>query len=91
MSENDPALWLEIIGWTGSLEILVAYALNSYQKIKSDSLVFLLLNLTGGLLLIVYTARKEAFASTFINLVWVIIAGLAMMRLFQRRASNPRL
>lgn len=90
MSENDPDLWVEIIGWTGSLAILIAYTLNSYQKVKSDSLVFLLLNLTGGLLLIVYTVRKEAFASTLINLVWVIIAALALTRLFQRRASNPR-
>lgn len=90
MPHNGLDIGLEIIGWTGSLAVLAAYGLNSYQKIKSDPLVFLLLNLTGGLLLIYYTAGKEAFASTFINLVWVIIAALALTRLLQRRASNPR-
>lgn len=89
MSAHEPALWVEIIGWTGSVAILLAYSLNSYQKIKSDSPVFLLLNLTGGLLLIVYTARKEAFPSTFINVVWVIVAALALARLIQRRSSDP--
>ena len=90
MPDNDLDSWIEIIGWTGSLAILAGYGLNSYQKIKSDSLLFLLLNLTGGLLLIFYTVKKQAFASTFINLVWVIIAVLALKRLYHTRASNPR-
>ena len=88
MPENEPVLWVEIIGWTGSLEILLAYALSTYRKVKPDSVAFLLLNLTGGLLLIVYTIRKEAFASTFINLAWVLIAVLSLARLFRRPLSK---
>lgn len=88
MSEKEPALWVEIIGWLGSVEVLLAYGLNSYQKIKSDSLLFLLLNLTGGLFLILYTAWKEAFASTFVNFIWVIIAVLSLSRLY--RSGVPK-
>jgi hypothetical protein len=79
---------IEIIGWIGSVEILLAYGLNSYQKIKSNSLAFYLLNLTGALLLIIYTVYKEAFASTFINVVWVIIAAAALIKLFSNRSSK---
>jgi len=79
---------MEIIGWIGSFEILLAYGLNSYQKIRSDSRAFLLLNLTGGLLLIAYTFYKEAFANTFLNLVWVIIAVLALGKLYYGNAAK---
>ena len=88
MSEKEPSLWVEIIGWTGSLEILLAYALNTYRKIRSDSIGFLLLNLTGGCLLIIYTVCKDAFASTFINVAWVLIALLSLLRLLRRPASE---
>lgn len=91
MSDGGPALWIEIVGWIGSIEILLAYGFNSYQKIKSNSLTFLLLNLTGGLLLTLYTVYKEAFANTFINLVWVLVAVISLLRLYQqKRVKTPQ-
>ena len=88
MSENNWKIIFEIIGWIGSLAILVAYALNSYQKLRSDSLTFLILNLTGGLLLMAYTFYKDALANTFLNLVWVIVAVVALIKILTRRAAK---
>jgi hypothetical protein len=76
---------IEIIGWVGSLAVVVAYGMNSYQKLRSDSMVFYLMNLTGGLALIVYTIYKAAYASAFINIVWVIIAVIAIARVMTRK------
>lgn len=76
--------WLEVIGWLGSLQVVIAYGLNSYQKLKSDSYGFLLLNLFGGLFLIVYTFYKDAYASMFLNIVWVIIALPALIKLMRK-------
>lgn len=78
-------LLIEIIGWIGSAEVLIAYGLNSYQRLRSDSMTFYLLNLTGGLALIIYTVYKSAYASTFINVVWVIIAVIAIARVMMRK------
>lgn len=78
-------LLIEVVGWIGSIEVLLAYGLNSYQRLKSDSMVFYLLNLTGGLALILYTVYKAAYASAFINIVWVIIAGAAIIRYYAQR------
>lgn len=78
-------LFIDIIGWIGSIEVLIAYGLNSYQKIKSDSLLFYLLNLTGGVFLVIYTIEKSAFASAFINVVWVVIAVIALIKFYQNR------
>ena len=71
---------IDTIGWMGSVLVLAAYGLNSYQKIKSDSLLFLLLNLFGGIFLIIYSTYKSAYANTFINVVWVIIAIPALIK-----------
>jgi hypothetical protein len=72
---------IEILGWLGSFMVLAAYGLNSYQKLKSDSWSFLMLNLVGGIFLIIYTLAKGAYANTFINVAWVVIAIPAMIKL----------
>lgn len=82
---EDFKLLFDIVGWTGSLAVVVAYGLNSYQKIKSDSYTFLLLNLIGGICLIAYTSYYSAYANTFLNIVWVIIAIPALIKLAQKK------
>jgi hypothetical protein len=72
-------LLIEIIGWIGAVEILLAYGLNSFQKIKSDSWFFYVLNLTGGICFVIYTIHKEANASALVNVIWVVIAVIGML------------
>jgi len=81
-------LLIDIIGWIGSFEVIAAYGLNSYQKIKTDSFLFQLLNLTGAAFLIVNTLYYNAYPSTFINIVWVIIALLSLARLLLKKKSS---
>jgi len=78
-------LLIEILGWAGSFMILAAYGLNSYQKLQSDSWAFLLFNGIGGIFLIVYTVHKEAYANTFINIAWVVIAIPALLRRLSKK------
>jgi hypothetical protein len=78
---------VEAIGIAGAIEVLLAYGLNSYQKIKSDSWLFIILNLTGGVLLIVYSVYKEAWANMYINIFWVIIAVIAIAKHLNKRRS----
>ena len=80
--------FIDGLGWVGSLCVIIAYGLNSYQKIRSDSLIFYALNVVGGILLIIYSNYKGAYANTFINVVWVIIAIPAILKvLFKSRAA----
>ncbi len=81
-------LLIDLTGWTGSLLVILAYALNSYQYIRSDSPAFLGLNLAGGVCLIIYSMYYTAYANTFINVVWVIIALTALVRLAGRHARS---
>ena len=76
---------IEAIGVIGAIEILLAYALNIYKKISSDAFSFYILNLTGGVLLAFYTYYKEAWSSMGINVVWVIIAVIHIVKFFQKK------
>ncbi len=75
--------WVDILGWIGSLEVIAAYALNSLQKIKSDSVIFQVLNLTGAILLIINSVYNAAYPFTFINTVWALVALIALIRIFK--------
>ena len=66
--------WYDILGWVGSILVLIAFGLNSYEKLKADSWSYILLNLIGGVLLIIYSTYKGAYANTFINVAWVVVA-----------------
>jgi hypothetical protein len=81
-------LLIDILGWAGSASLLLGYGLNSYQKIKSNSVAFLGLNIFGGISLIVYTAFYQAYANTALNVVWVIIAIPALIKIFRNRKET---
>jgi hypothetical protein len=83
---SDPAsLIITILGWIGSFEVLLAYGLNLANRLKSNSLTYILLNLTGGIFLIIYTVYLKAYANTFINVVWAVVAVGALVGYFRRR------
>lgn len=76
----DLRTFADIVGWIGSLEVVLAYFLISYQKTTGRSVLYQTLNLTGALFLIVNTIYYGAYPSTFINIVWVGIAGVALVK-----------
>jgi hypothetical protein len=73
-------LLIDILGWTGSLLYLLAYALVSAKKTEGDSVVYQGLNILAGLLLVVYTLSLGAFATTGLNASWVVIGLLTLGR-----------
>lgn len=80
-------LLIDILGWVGSVEVILAYGLNSYQKIDSSSLLFQTLNLTGALFLIANTVYYGAFPSAVINVIWVLIAIPAIFRILKNNKA----
>ena len=66
-------LLIDIIGWTGSILYLLAYALVSMKKTEGDSLLYQGINIFAGVLLVVYTLTLGAYATTGLNAVWVLV------------------
>ncbi len=67
------ALTIDILGWTGSLLLIIAYYQNSRNKINAQSAIYQSLNVTGSILLIINTLYYGAYPSSSVNVIWVFI------------------
>jgi len=74
------AILIDIIGWIGSVMVVMAYALNMYKKMASDSVAYYGLNIVGSACLIVNTIYHHAIPSAVVNVIWVFIALVALIR-----------
>ena len=83
-----PAFYINILGWIGSAAVITAYALISLNKLNSRSKLYQGLNLAGSVGLIVNTAYYRAYPSTVVNVVWLLIAAVALVRVV--RGFDPR-
>jgi phosphatidylserine synthase len=73
-------LVIDILGWTGSILYLLAYALVSAKKTEGDSLLYQGMNIVAGVLLVVYTLSLGAYATTGLNAVWVAVGLITLGR-----------
>ena len=83
-------LLIDIVGWIGSVEVILAYGLISYHKITAKSLGYQLLNLTGGAFLIINTIYYGAYPSTAINVVWLVIATVAIVSILRSKDTKDQ-
>ncbi len=82
-------LLIDILGWMGAVALLVAYGLVSTRKTEGDSIFYQLLNLMGSGLLMVNSFFYGAYPSSGLNIVWVGIAILTMMKKRGHRSLPP--
>lgn len=75
----------EIIGWGGTLAILLAYLLVSTKKIASDSKEYQMLNLFGAVGIIINSGYHGAIPSVGLNIAWLAISIFALYRIFSKR------
>jgi hypothetical protein len=71
---------IDLIGWIGSVMVVLAYALNMYKRMSSDSVWYYLLNIGGSICLIVNTFYHHAIPSMMVNVVWVLIALVGVLK-----------
>ena len=71
---------VEIVGWLGAACVIWAYYLISSGKATNKSPFFQWLNLIGAVLLIVNTISLRAYPSAFVNVVWLVIAVVGLVR-----------
>jgi hypothetical protein len=79
-------LLINILGWTGSVLYLLAYALVSLKKAEGDSVLYQGMNIIAGILLVIYTFSLGAFATTGLNVVWVAIGLFTLGRKWLTRS-----
>src|SRR5262245_27355171 len=82
---------VDVIGWSGAVLLLVAYALVSGKRLGGASARYQLLNVAGAVLLIVNSACYGAYPSAALNVVWAIVGLVALTRKGEQAGcGNPR-
>lgn len=74
----------EVVGWYGTVAIIGAYGLSSFGLISPHNMWYQLLNLTGALGIVVISLTKKAYQPAVLNIIWTIIALIAIVQLFVR-------
>ncbi len=75
---------IEVIGWVGSVAVVAAYLLVSYQKIASDSFFYQMLNFIGSICLIINTFYNHAYPSMTVNIIWAFIALAVLIKALKK-------
>ncbi len=75
-------LAVEVIGWTGALLILGAYALLSAGKLRARSVSYHLMNILGAAGFVMNSGWNGALPSAAMNVIWI---GIGIYALWQRR------
>ena len=81
-------LIIDITGWAGSVCVLAAYGLLSLHKITAHSKLYQALNIAGSICLIINTLFYYAYPSTFVNIVWLIIAIFALINIYKSSSDQ---
>lgn len=79
----------DIIGWVGMILVLVAYLLLSFNKIK-NGYTYQILNFLAGALMAIGLFPKNAWFSFTLQIVWMVIAVIAIIRLKLKPKNNKK-
>lgn len=79
---------IEVAGWAGACMILLAYLLVSAGRLTGQSPLFQWLNLLGAAGFVLNSGWHRAIPSAALNIVWMGIAGFALLRIWQRARAG---
>ena len=71
----------ELCGWYGMSALILAYFLVSFSLINSDGIIYQLLNITGGVGILIDAASKRVVQAVILNFFWAIIGIVAILRI----------
>ena len=80
-------LLVETCGWIGALLILAAYLLLSMGKLTGQSALYQAMNVVGAAGFIANSSWNGAWPSAILNVIWVGIGVVALLRIFSKRGA----
>ena len=85
-----PDILFQIIGWSGSALLIIAYVLVSSKKLGPESVKYQVINLAGALFLLIYALYTLAYPFVLVNFIWLLI-GLNFLYKIYKKESNSTL
>jgi len=79
---------VEAAGWIGAALILGAYLLLSMGRLTGQSPLYQWMNVAGAAGFIVNGWWHHALPSAVLNVIWMMIGGVALWRIWAKRGSS---
>ena len=79
---------VEVAGWAGATLILSAYLLITMGKVTGRSALYQWMNVAGAAGFIINGWWHGAVPSAALNVVWMMIGGVALWRIWAKRGSS---
>lgn len=76
---------IKLAGWYGVIAILLAYTLLTFNLVVAKSFAYQLLNLTGAVGIIIEAKSKKDMQPVVLNVIWLAVAGFAIVELVKVR------
>ena len=81
-------LAVEVVGWSGAVLILLAYLLLSMGKLTGQLAIYQWMNVVGAAGFTINGWWHGALPSAALNVIWMLIGGVALWRIAQRKGSS---
>jgi hypothetical protein len=81
-------LAVEAVGWAGALLILLGYVLITTGRLTGKSLVYQAINVVGATGFAINGWWHDAWPSTALNVVWLLIGVVASWGIMRARGSS---
>ncbi len=81
---------IAVLGWIGALFFLMAYYQVIQRKWKLEDSIYHLFNLLGGIFLIINTLYLQAWAASFINFAWGLMALIGYVKSRKNTQASAR-
>ena len=78
---------MEVVGWIGAVLILGGYALLTAEKVNAKSVSYQAMNVVGATGFIANGVWNGAWPSAVLNIIWVGIGVVALIRIFGKRRA----
>lgn len=82
---------LAIVGWAGVVSYVFAYGLLSLGWLPANTTRYHMLNALGGLCLVVHASHRDDIPDLAVNLIWMLIAAIAIIKVIASRKKAVRL
>ena len=77
-----------MVGWVGAVLIIVAYGLLSAGRVDGQSPLYQWMNVLGAAGFVVNGWWHRALPSTGLNIVWMLVGGIALWRIARRSSTS---
>lgn len=78
----------ELIGLFGFISYLLSYTLLQLGKIKGDSACYTIMNMISASLVLISLAESFNLASALIQITWILISIIGLLRILFYKSSN---